>query len=73
MNKRYDATWISESPFWKCDNVNDYMYSYEDGVGGAFMYCVPIGNTIKQTVCPSGYTKGNDICKKIEVINCTQN
>lgn len=25
----------------------------------------------KTTSCPSGYTKENDICKKIETVNCT--
>lgn len=28
-------------------------------------------NISKKTSCPSGYTKENDTCKKIETINCT--
>lgn len=72
FTSKYHANNISEAPFWECNN-NDYMYSEEDSVGGAFMWCVKKGNKVSTKVCPSGYTKEDNTCKKTEIINCTAN
>ena len=72
FTSKYHANGISEAPFWKCNN-GDYMYSEEDSVGGAFMWCVKKVNKVSSKVCPNGYTKDDDTCKKIEIINCTAN
>lgn len=69
---KYHATSISKSPFWKC-NSGDFMYSEEDGVGGAYMWCVKTTSKVTTESCPSGYTKENDTCKKTEIVNCTLN
>lgn len=68
---KYHALSISTSPFWKCNSSSDYMYSEVDGVGGAYMWCVKTTSKVTTEFCPSGYTKENDTCKKIETINCT--
>ena len=49
------------------------MYSEEDGVGGAFMWCVKTTSVTSSQGCPSGYTKSGDTCKKTETIDCTVN
>lgn len=49
---------------WKCNSKTDYMYSQEDGVGGAFMWCVKTTSATSSKVCPSGYTKDGNTCKK---------
>lgn len=58
---------------WACNNSSDYMYSEEDGFGGAFMWCVSTTSAIKKQGCPSGYTQNGNTCKKTETINCTAN
>ena len=58
---------------WVCKDSSHYMYTEEDGVGGAFMWCVPVASTIKTQKCPDGYTKDGSTCKKTETINCTDN
>ena len=58
---------------WECNSSSDYMYSEEDGTGGAFMWCVKIASVTSSQGCPSGYTKSGDTCKKIEIIDCTVN
>lgn len=71
----YSTKYYAENDYgnWKCNNNNDYMYSVEDGVGGAFMWCVPSKSPNKIIECPSGYETENGVCQKTETINCTKN
>lgn len=68
---KYHAT--NSNGTWKCNSNSDYMYSEEDGVGGAFMWCVKTTNVVSSKTCPSSYTKDNNTCKKTQTINCTKN
>lgn len=58
---------------WECNNSSDYMYTEEDGFGGAFMWCVQTAPIVKKQVCPSGYEQSENICKRTETINCVAN
>lgn len=73
FSSKYHALNAEEAPFWKCNNSSEYMYSEEDGNGGAFMWCVKQSNKVSTATCPSGYVKDNNTCKKTETINCTAN
>ena len=70
-SSKYHAT--NSNGTWKCNSKTDYMYSQEDGVGGAFMWCVKTTSATSSKVCPSGYTKDGNTCKKTQTINCTKN
>ena len=70
-SSKYHAT--NSNGTWKCNSSSDYMYSEEDGVGGAFMWCVKTTSATSSKVCPSGYTKDSNTCKKTQTINCTKN
>ena len=70
-SSKYHAT--NSNGTWKCNSSSDYMYSEEDGVGGAFMWCVKTTSVTSSKVCPSGYTKDGNTCKKTQTINCTKN
>lgn len=70
-SKKYHAT--NDYGNWKCQNKSDYMYTEEDGMGGAFMWCVPTSTTKKSKSCPSGYKEKDSKCVKTETINCTEN
>lgn len=70
-SSKYHAT--NSNGTWKCNSNSDYMYSEEDGVGGAFMWCVKTTNVVSSKTCPSSYTKDNNTCKKTQTINCTKN
>ena len=43
-------------PVWKC-NSGDYMFSEEDEVGDAYMWCVKTTSKVTTESCPSRYTK----------------
>lgn len=58
---------------WTCKNKSDYMYTEEDGVGGAFMWCVPTTSTVKTVSCEDRYNLSNGSCVKTETIDCTRN
>lgn len=68
--KKYHADNTSSS--WKCQNQSHYMYTEEDGSGGAFMWCVPTTAVSKKSTCPSGYSKVNNACQKKEILNCKE-
>lgn len=72
-SSKYHATNTDTSPFWKCNNSSEYMYTEEDGAGGAFMWCVKKADKITTSLCPSGYTKDKNSCTKIETISCKAN
>lgn len=69
-SKKYHA---DNTGGWHCKNKSDYMYTEEDGVGGAFMWCVPTTSVKTTKTCNTGYTLKNDTCIKTETINCTKN
>lgn len=69
-NKKYHA---DNTGGWHCNDKDDYMYSEEDGVGGAFMWCVPSTSTVKTISCEDGYNLNNGSCVKTETVNCTKN
>ena len=58
---------------WYCNSSSDYMYSEEDGFGGAFMWCAKTSSVIKNQGCPNGYTQNGNSCTKTETINCAAN
>lgn len=70
-SSKYHAT--NSNGTWKCNSSSDYMYSEEDGVGGAFMWCVKTTSVTSSKVCSTGYTKDGNTCKKTQTINCTKN
>lgn len=69
-SKKYHA---ENTNGWTCKNKNDYMYSEEDGVGGAFMWCVPTTSTVKAISCKDGFNLRDGICVKTETLDCTKN
>lgn len=68
-NHKYHA---DNTSGWHCNN-NDYMYSEEDGSGGALMWCVPTTALNKIKTCPNGYQIKDNKCVKVEIVNCTKN
>lgn len=68
---KYHAT--NGNSGWYCNSSSDYMYSEEDGFGGAFMWCAKTSSVIKNQGCPNGYTQSGNSCTKTETINCTAN
>lgn len=71
---KYHANSIDVSPWWSCNSSSEYMYSEIDKSGmGAFMWCAKKANKVTTKVCPSGYTKDGNNCKKTETVKCTAN
>lgn len=73
ITNKYHAVSIDTSPYWKCNSTNEYMYSQNDGVGGAYMWCAKKTSKVTTKSCPNGYTKSGDICIKEETISCEAN
>lgn len=69
-SKKYHA---DNTGGWHCNSKSDYMYTEEDGTGGAFMWCVPTTSTTKAISCDNGFNLNNDSCVKTETIDCTRN
>ena len=69
---KYLADNIDKSPYWKCKNSSDYMYTEEEA-SGAMMWCVPTTSVQKSNTCPSGYSLKDNKCIKTESVSCTTN
>jgi len=78
LSKEYNANNLETSPWWSCNN-GDFGYDVCSGQdanglgGGCDRKCAPKTNKISTSVCPSGYTKEGNTCKKTETIKCTAN
>ena len=68
-SKKYHA---DNTGGWHCNNKSDYMYTEEDGVGGAYMWCVPTKSVKVTSECSDGYTLKDNKCVKTEILNCTR-
>lgn len=55
----------------QCDTWDDAEVDYKDSKGKS--WCVKTVSKKTTKVCPSGYTKSGDICKKTKTVNCTAN
>lgn len=69
---QYHAIHTDTNPFWKCNSSNEYMYTEIEGMG-ALMWCAKKTNKVTSKICPSGYTKSDNVCKKTETIKCQEN
>lgn len=68
---KYHAT--NENDGWHCNSSSEYMYTEEDGFGGAFMWCAKTTSGTTKESCPNEYIKDGNFCKKDETITCKEN
>lgn len=74
LKTRYYANSIDTAPWYACNSSSEYRYTeIDESRLGALEWCVKQTSPTITKVCPSGYTKDGNICKKTQTLNCKAN